>query len=1026
MRRWIAGLTCECCLFAALTLLAPMQGLNAQAPTSAVQDVRAEQLTTGALRRPVTLSLADVRLEDALTAVSEQAGISLSYSRRIVPTDRPVTLRADGISAQAALERLLRGTNVGLFVSPSGQVSLGHRPAPASETASTVAQEPTPGAVAGRISGPEGGAVADASIHVQRTAFQTVTDVDGRFRITGIPAGTHDLVVQYIGYRTDTVSAVVRGGETTRLTITMDVDPVLLGALVVEGQVRGQARALNQQRTALNIRNVIAEEQVERFPDANIADGLKRVPGIAVSQDYGEAQGVMIRGIPSALNSVTINGERVPSNTVGGRGVNLANILSDMVGTIEIQKALTPDMDADAIGGTVNLLTKDPMGERPTLRVTAATGYNELRSRTQTDVGVTYGQRFGKVGVLVAGSYLNSYRQEESLHYAWNDDLLGNLTLYNYQLDRDRYGASGTFQYDMNDRSSFFVRAIYNKFEDRQYTPKFTLQLGNGSELTGTSASQAPTSRTGRQRDWAREILTLSAGGEHDWGGVRADYRVSYGRGGHDQPRYFNASWLGSPADFALDLSDPNFPVVTPANGSDPYRESAYSLNGFSIENEEAGDRDYTAALNVTFPFRTTSVAGSIKVGGKYRTKESFRVARESAYSPADGTVISLDQYPRSGFGNSEFYGNRYDFGPGYDPGALSRFFQQNPQMFDESVNRETVVDEYDAREDVAALYGMAVMTLGRLTTVAGVRYERTTLDYDANEVVFDADGAWIANNPLTRDQSYGDLYPSLHLRYRLTDRTNLRGAVTRALARPSYSSLAPYELVLHEDNEIERGNPDLRPYESTNLDLIAEHYLSSLGIVSVGVFYKDLGDVIVDQQYIEESGPYTGYEVVQPANGSDATVWGWEASWQQQLSFLPGALSGLGIYVNYSFTDSEMNVPGAERKVEIPEQIPHVANVALLYEKFSFSGSLSLHYQDGFIDDLGSSHEEDEYFGSRVQLDASVSQRILPQLRVFGEINNITDEPYQFYLGRGGRNEVPLENAIYGRWATLGLRYDF
>lgn len=881
------------------------------------------------------------------------------------------------------------------------------------------------GAVSGQVVGPEDSPLISATVHIPGTAFRTVTGEAGRFRLSGLPSGNHRLVVRYIGYAPDTLYTVVRPGQTSQVAVRLRVAPVLLEGLVVRGQIHGQARALNEQRTAGSIQNVIAQEQIERFPDANIADGLKRVPGVTVSQDYGEAQGVMIRGLPSGLNSVTINGERVPSNTYGSRSVNLGNILSDQVSTIEVHKALTPDMDADAIGGTVNLVTRSPSSTRPLVSVTAATGYNELRSRTQTDLGLTYGQRFGKLGVLFSGNYLDSYRQEESLHYRWNGDLLQDFTLYNYQLDRDRYGASGTLEYYLDEGSKLHARAMFNRFDDAQYTPKFTMQLRRGQDLTAQGVTSAPTLRTGRARHWNRRIVTLSAGGEHRLSGLGVDYNLAYARGSHDQPVYFNAGWA-STGDYAIDLSDRNFPRVTPVNGSDPYRESGYTLRSFSIEDEQAEDRDLTGSLNVTFPFASSAVTGNLKVGGKYAAKNASRVAQESAYRPASGTVITLDQYPRDGFGNSDFYGGRYAFGPGFDPDELSRYFEQNPQAFVGFVDREKVMDEYDAHENVAAVYGMVDATFGRLTVISGVRYEHTGLDYDANEVLFDADGEFLGNNPISQEQSYGGFYPSLHLLYRVGERSNLRAAATRALARPAYSSLAPYELVLHEDNAIERGNPALQPYRSVNLDLMAEHYLSSLGLVSAGVFYKELGDVIVDQQYIEETGPFAGWEVEQPMNGSEATVWGWEASWQQQLSFLPGALSGLGVYANYSFTDSEMKIPGAERKVEIPEQIPHAANFALMYEKFGFSGSLSLNYQGGFIDDLGSSPEEDEYFGSRSQLDASLSQRVLPMLRVFAEITNITDAPYQFYLGRDGRDAVPIENAIYGRWATLGLRYDF
>lgn len=882
-----------------------------------------------------------------------------------------------------------------------------------------------PGSIHGQVLGPDAAPVANASVRVIGTSNAAATNADGRFLLVGVEPGEHRVAVSYIGLQPDTIAVMVRAGAGSQANVRLEIAAVALAGLEIVGQRRGQARALNQQRTAPNIQNVIAQEQIERFPDANIADGLKRIPGVTVSQDYGEAAGVMVRGLSSSLNSVTINGERVPSNTIGGRGVNLGGILADMVGAIEVHKALTPDMDADAIGGSINLITRRPQVGETIFNAAVATGYNEFQERPQTDVDMTYGRRFGRVGVLVGGSYLNSYRSEESLHYRWNETLLEDFTLYNYELERERYGLNGTVEYDFSDRSRMFVRAMYNRFDDRQYTPKFTHSLRGGAGLSTNGVEDAPTYRTARQRNHALTTVTLGTGGTHPIGSATFDYSLSYARGGNDQPTYFNASWMTT-GDYAIDLSDRVYPRVTPVNGTDPYRLADYQLTGFSIETEETGDRDFTGSFSVELPFRSDVFTGSFEMGGKLRAKETFRVAQETAYRPADGVVITMDQHPRRGFGNGSFYGDRYDFGGGYDPGSLSRYFRAHPDEFVGTYDYEKPMDEYDAHEEVGAAYGMATVTIGRLTAVGGVRYEHTWLGYDGNLVEFDADGEYLATREISQEQSYGGLYPGLHLRLQVTDNTNLRAAVTRSLARPGYSSLAPYELVLHEDAEIERGNPDLKPYSAVNFDLLGEHYLSAVGLVAAGIFYKDLGDVIVNHTYQQVGGPLDGYSVVQPQNGTGARVWGVEASWQQQLAFLPGVLSGLGLYLNYTYTDSRMDVGDGEREIAVPGQIPHAANVAALYEKHGFSGTLSMNYQGRFIDDVGGSPEEDEYFGSRTQWDLSVSQRVMQRIRVFAELNNITNEPYRFYVGANGMRSVPLENAVYGRWGTLGVRYDF
>jgi len=888
------------------------------------------------------------------------------------------------------------------------------------------AQQPRAGAIGGQVVGPDAKPLADAVLNVPGTSHRTVTDRSGRFHIPDVAPGSHLIVVRYLGFRPDTLPVEVLAGQTRQVAVTLKPAPYDLDRVVVEGARRGQARALNQQRTATNIQNVIAQEQIDRFPDANIADGLKRVPGVTASQDYGEASGVMLRGLSSGLNSVTIDGERVPSNTSGGRSVSLGNILSDMVGAIEVHKALTADMDADAIGGSINLITKIPTEGRRLLSGSIGGGYNELRAKNQIDASLTYGERFGKLGVLASGSIVDSKRQEESLHYGWDGNTLEDFTLYNYNLDRTRLGTSGMVDYQLGDRSRVYVRGMYNQFDDNQYTPKFTHSLRGGDSLTTDGVIDAPTLRTGRQRNHTQKIITLGAGGAHVLNGVDVDYSASYAKGGDNQPTYFNASWR-SIGDFDIDLRDHNFPLVTPANGTDPYRESAFKLSDFSVEREESGDRDVTGQLNLKRPYRTSAFAGNIKVGGKVREKNNFRVARESAFRPLSGTNITLDQYPRTGFGNTDFYEGHYNFGPGYDPRSLSQFHLANPQLFEEFVDREKVVDEYNARERVAAVYGMVDATFGRLTVNTGLRYEHTAIGYDANEVQFDADGEFVGNVPLSQEQSYGGFYPSLHLLYRVSENTNVRAAATRTLARPGYSSLAPYELVLKEDEEISRGNPALRPYHALNFDLLAEHYLSSVGLVAGGIFYKKLNDVIIGRTFKQVGGSFDGYQVEQPQNAANASVWGIESTWQQQFTSLPGLFGGLGLYANYTFTKSRLELPGAEaRELSLPSQIPHAANVALLYEKYGVSSSLSLNYQAGFVDDVGGSADEDEYFGSRRQWDISLGKTLRSGVMLYTEVNNLTNEPYQFYVGRNGQSTTPLENAIYGRWGTVGLRFNY
>lgn len=301
------------------------------------------------------------------------------------------------------------------------------------------------------------------------------------------------------------------------------------------------------------------------------------------------------------------------------------------------------------------------------------------------------------------------------------------------------------------------------------------------------------------------------------------------------------------------------------------------------------------------------------------------------------------------------------------------------------------------------------------------MRYEATDIEYEGKRVTFDDEGDLKGIDPLKGDNSYGELLPMAHLVWRLDDASNLRAAVTRTLSRPSYFDLAPYELVLEEDREIERGNPELDVTTAWNYDLMAERYFSSLGMVSAGVFYKSLSDYIYVFRTEQGIGGDT-YEVTQPRNGERATLWGVELAYQSQFRSLPAPWDGLGLYLNYTWTDSEAVFPDREgSKATLPGQSKSLGNVALSYEKSGFSGRLSLNYHGKYIDAVGGSAEEDVFYDDHMQLDVSASQRLTRRLRLSLELINLTDEPLRYYEGTSDR---PIQEEHYSWWGTLGLKW--
>src|SRR6218665_2228069 len=248
----------------------------------------------------------------------------------------------------------------------------------------------------------------------------TVSDYNGRFELLNINEGTYQVEVKYIGYTTLTQEIKVEQGKNNVIDFALKASENELKEVIVGDILKGQAKALNQQKNNKNIGNVISSDQVGRFPDANVGDALKRVPGITMQNDQGEARNIIIRGLAPSLNSVTLNGDRIPSAEGDNRNVQMDLIPSDMISTIEVNKTLTSDMDADAIGGSVNLVTRSaPYGER--ISATLAGGYSSIRNGGNYTAGFVYGNRYlnDKLGAILSLSYNNNSFGSDNVEGVW-------------------------------------------------------------------------------------------------------------------------------------------------------------------------------------------------------------------------------------------------------------------------------------------------------------------------------------------------------------------------------------------------------------------------------------------------------------------------------------------------------------------------------------------------------------------------------------------------------------------------------
>ena len=895
----------------------------------------------------------------------------------------------------------------------------------------------TRGAVTGRVlDADEGLPLPGATVAVEGTAWGTATDLSGRFTLHAVPEGTQRLSVSYLGYRSQTVEVAVAAGAVATVEATLESDLLELDGVTVEAIRQGQARALNQQKTALNIKNVVAADLMGRFPDPNAAEALQRVPGLSVQRDHGEGRYVLIRGMDARLTNVMINGEAIPSPEGQIRSVALDVIPADQLASIEVNKALTPDLDADGIGGSVNLITKTPRVDCTTLKASLATGYNSLVGNDNFQGAFTYGSRTGKdgrLGFVFSGSYYRTDRGTDNNEMTWGaedfDDaehtVLEDFQLRDYVITRERLGLSGAVDYALGENSVFYARGIFNRFGDQEYRRRLRVRFDKGDYESPTQVTDARLEREIKDRYEVQDVYSLQLGAEHTLARqIALSYSLSASHAHEREPDRRDMTFRQKKVDLSYDVSDPAFPAYSIDNGKDPYDPAAYAFDDLVIENNMTTDQNLTARLDVSVPYHLGANTGTIKLGGKYRAKRKDQQNDVRILDGFEGDLM-MDQVVGT-FEDDDFMEGRYQIGQSPGPDQVEAFYDEHAGLFELNENdsrEDTDPANYEATEHIAAGYAQAALTAGRVQALFGVRYEHTDLDYTGNEVVFDDEGDYESTQPVGGANTYGHFFPMLHLRYSLTERTNLRFAATRSLSRPHYYDLVPYRFVKREKEELERGNPLLQPTTASNLDVLAEHYVASLGIVSAGAFYNRLNDYVYESISEIDGGVYDQYEAVQPVNGEQATLWGFEVNWQQQLTFLPGFLDGLGIYANYTYTTSKANVENRDESIPLPGQATHTGNIAVSYEKHGFSGRVSLNLHGKYIDLVGEEAIDDVYYDRHVQVDASASQRILPNLRVFVEVINLTNTPLRYYQGTSSR---PIVQEYYSWWSHVGLKFDF
>ena len=882
------------------------------------------------------------------------------------------------------------------------------------------------GAITGRVIDTDKLPLPGAAVVIEELHKGAVTDVNGFYRITGLDAGVYHVKVSYIGFNEASKKAEAKIGKTTKVDFELKAG-IDIEEVVVNGALQGQSKALNQQKNSMNISNIISSDQAGRFPDQNIGDALKRIPGINVQYDMAEARFGNIRGTSPEYNSVAIDGDRIPSAEAETRSIQLDLIPTDMIQSIEVNKVVTADMDADAIGGSVNLVTKSNPYAR---RISGSVGgtYNALREKMAPNFSILYGNRFfnNKLGLTLAASVQDHVLGADDLEAEWNDEgIMKEMQVRTYELERLRQSYSAAFDYNFDTNNKIEAKMMYNHRNDWENRYRVVYKDLDEDEAEIERQVKAGTHKNARLED--QRIYHFSLGGEHQWGSLEMNWKTSYSKANEDRPNERYLQYKIEDVEFSQDVSDTEEPQVNIFTTEAQDFNSSWEFDELTEEHQYTEDIDKKVKVDFKLPLQNGSSV--FRFGAKYKGKSKNRDNKFFEYEPEDE-----DSFNDNAFSNtlvktkSNFLAGDYMAGT-YVSEKYVGGLDLNSGDYEQEENLEELAGNFDASEDVTAAYVRFDQAFGNLELVAGIRLENTAIKYEGKELILDDDGDVEDLIDTEEEKSnYTNVLPSLLLKYQLGKNTNVKASITNTLARPKYIDLVPRVEVNNEDNEIEIGNPDLTPTTSINLDLMVEHYFKSIGVVSGGIFYKDISDFIVDG--VQSDYEYLGQtwdKYTQPINGGDATLLGVEVAFQRQFDFLPGFLRQFGFYTNYTYTKSTVSnfqIEGRdEDDLTLPGTPENTMNASLYYESKKLSARLSYNYAGSFVDEYSDEAFEDIYYNQVSYLDFNTSYKFNNNFTFFAELNNILNTPMGYYQGE---SKYTYQAEYYNFRVNMGLKFNF
>jgi TonB-dependent receptor len=872
----------------------------------------------------------------------------------------------------------------------------------------------------------------------------TSSDAEGQFAIGDLTPGSYVVRARFIGYASDSVTVKVGDSAAEPLTIMLAEMSTSLSAVRVEaGRLDGQALSVNRERVAENLISVSTAEEIAALPNANAADAFSRLPGVSIQRHEGEGASVQIRGIDGNLTNTTINGAHMSGksedNTGGDRRVYLDGVPAALLGSVQLNKTLTPDMDADAIGGSAGIETKSA-DAAPGFRFSGSYGRSDLKSAAQWLGTASFGRRFNNRTALFVG-YSTDYNARiyddveptyARIKLSTGDSatIPAGTSAREYYTDRSRTGTTARLDWSPSDNTTLAISGLYSRFADygtryRQdhlltassVTPTGALTgSGTGMQATSNVQRRTPLDQTGMFGGRGTTVLGANV----------LDYSMNYSMDQYQRKDGRDLTFAQKKLTGTYDWTNPLYPEISPAG---TYSDATlFNFKSLKTDDENSLGQDFATAVNLTIPVTTGNYAAAFKFGAKYRAEQKEYNDAILSYVLNPGQVYTLATVLGT-YSNPNHYWGHYPIAFSPDDHPAEQYLITNPSVLsvDPTTALASALAQFSGSERIASAYAAYNVDIDRAHLLIGLRAEQTSSTYNANATV----PGTLTTAPVTGGITYTNIFPNAQLRYALDDRTNLRVALTTSMARPLYSQLAPSVSLASgaqptDPNAISTGNPNLKAMTSVNQDLLLEHFLPGVGLVEVGLFAKQISNYIYSAAFVYSGAPYDGYHGTRPENTSKGTLEGVESAWMQRFDFLPGVLSGLGIDANGTYTQSNTSTP-TRSSFDLPRQSKWNGNLAATYGLGPVAARLTYQYNGPYIYKLGDGTPNpttgDTYMMPHTQVDASLNYEVSSRSQFVMQVLNLNNAPFGYYTGT---SRTFIQKEFYGVTTTASMRFTY